>query len=72
MKWSKGDSIAGFERFFDDELNYDVMLQRVRVPDQTRGQTERYQDGHKLLLQDSRFTSNTMWNQIRACRPAAG
>jgi integrase len=31
MKWSKGyDSIQSFERFFDDGLNYDVMLQRVK------------------------------------------
>jgi intergrase/recombinase len=30
MKWSKTDSIQSFERFFDDELNFDFMLQRIR------------------------------------------
>jgi intergrase/recombinase len=30
LKWSKGDSIASFERFFDDGMNYDVMLQRIK------------------------------------------
>jgi hypothetical protein len=30
MKWSKGDSIQSFERFFNDELNYDTMLQRIK------------------------------------------
>jgi hypothetical protein len=30
MKRSQRDSIHGFERFFDDGLNYDVMLQQVR------------------------------------------
>jgi hypothetical protein len=30
MKWSKGDSIASFERFFDDGLNYDTILQRIK------------------------------------------
>jgi hypothetical protein len=30
LKWSKGDSIQSFERFFNDELNYDTMLQRIR------------------------------------------
>jgi integrase len=30
MKWSKGDSIESFERFFNDELNFDTMLQRIK------------------------------------------
>jgi hypothetical protein len=31
MKWSKGyNSVQSFERFFDDELNFDVMLQRIK------------------------------------------
>jgi integrase len=30
LKWSKGDSIESFERFFEDGLNYDVMLQQIR------------------------------------------
>jgi hypothetical protein len=31
LKWTNGmDSIQSFERFFDDELNYDTMSQRIR------------------------------------------
>jgi hypothetical protein len=31
MKWSKVDSsIPSFERFFNDELSFDVMLQRIK------------------------------------------
>jgi hypothetical protein len=30
LKWSKTDSIQSFERFFDDELNFNVMLQRIK------------------------------------------
>jgi intergrase/recombinase len=30
LKWSKGDSLQAFERFFNPELTFDVMLQRVR------------------------------------------
>jgi len=31
MKWSKGDfSIQSFEQFFNDGLNYDTLLQRIR------------------------------------------
>jgi hypothetical protein len=30
LKWSKGGSLQAFERFFNDDLNLDVMLQRVR------------------------------------------
>ena len=60
MKWSKGDSIASFERFFDDELNYDVMLQRVRVPDQTRGK----QKGIKM---DMSFCCKIHASHLRQC-----
>ncbi len=30
LKWSKGDSIASFERFFNPDLTFDVMLKRVK------------------------------------------
>ena len=30
LKWSKGDSLQAFERFFNPELTFDVMLQRVK------------------------------------------
>jgi hypothetical protein len=31
LKWSSGnESLQSFERFFNDDLNYDVMLQRIR------------------------------------------
>jgi hypothetical protein len=30
LKWSNGDSMQSFTRFFDDELNFDVMLQQIR------------------------------------------
>jgi len=31
LKWSTGmESMQSFQRFFDDELNYDTMLQRIR------------------------------------------
>jgi len=30
LKWSKGDSLQYFARFFDGELTFDVMLQRIR------------------------------------------
>jgi integrase len=30
LKWSKGDGLASFERFFNDGLNLEVMLRRVK------------------------------------------
>ena len=30
LKWSKGDSMQTFERFFNEGLSFDVMLQRVK------------------------------------------
>jgi hypothetical protein len=30
LKWSKGDSIQHFNRFFNDELTFDTMLERIR------------------------------------------
>jgi intergrase/recombinase len=30
LKWSKGDSLQSFARFFDEELSFDTMLQRIR------------------------------------------
>jgi hypothetical protein len=30
LKWSKGDSLQVLNRFFDDELNFDTMLQRIK------------------------------------------
>jgi hypothetical protein len=30
LKWSNGDSIQSFRRFFDDGLNYEFMLQRIK------------------------------------------
>lgn len=29
LKWSKGDSIQHFHRFFNEELSFDIMLQRI-------------------------------------------
>jgi hypothetical protein len=30
LKWSKGDSIQHFDRFFNDQLTFDTMLERIR------------------------------------------
>jgi hypothetical protein len=30
LKWSKGDSIQHFHRFFNEELSFEVMLQRIK------------------------------------------
>lgn len=30
LKWSKGDSIQHFNRFFNEEITLDVMLQRIK------------------------------------------
>jgi hypothetical protein len=30
LKWSKGDSLQYFNRFFDEQLSFDVMLQRIK------------------------------------------
>ena len=30
LKWSKGDSIQAFQRFFNEELTFDTMLQAIR------------------------------------------
>jgi intergrase/recombinase len=30
LKWSKGDSIQHFHRFFSEELSFDIMLQRIK------------------------------------------
>jgi hypothetical protein len=30
LKWSKGDSVQSFHRFFNEELSFDKMLQRIR------------------------------------------
>ena len=30
LKWSKGDSMQSFQRFFNEQLSFDVMLQRIK------------------------------------------
>jgi intergrase/recombinase len=30
LKWSKGDSMQHFSRFFDEQLSFDTMLQRIK------------------------------------------
>lgn len=30
LKWSKGDSLQAFERFFNEQLSFDAMVQRIK------------------------------------------
>lgn len=55
LKWSKGDSVESFHRFFNEELSFDKMLQRIQeMITKTLSGWAKYCDSLYLLGSDLR------------------